>query len=347
MMKLPTWTIGTLAAVALGGSGCARPAPSSPPTPAEASAPAAPVAAGPGRVLEGRFLAGSLGVEKRYRAWLPGGYDADPARRWPVVYMLHGLGGDEDNWLEGGKLDVAADAIGLSAIVVMPDGDTSFYVNRATPYVPAACRRGPRPFTREPAETHCVQEARYEDYITRDLIGHVDATYRTLAERRGRAIGGLSMGGFGALMLAMRHPDLYASAASHSGIDALLYAGPYPYAPGKVELVADVARWADGLEPLGSFARGIFGPDLAGWQAHDPAYLAGKLEPGALALYVDAGSEDRLGLQHGAQHLHAVLQARGIEHAWYYGPGDHDFAFWSQRIDDSLAFHARVFAQQP
>lgn len=303
-------------------------------------------AVGKGQVIEGRFRAAALGVDKRYRAWLPAGYDADPARRWPVVYMLHGLGGDEDNWLEQGKLDAAADAIGLPAIVVMPDGDSGFYANRATPYDAAACRRGPRPFTRDAADAYCVQDARYEDYITKDLVAHVDATYRTIADRRGRAIGGLSMGGFGALMLAMRHPDLYASAASHSGVDALLYAGPHPYAKGQVALATDVARWGEGVEPLGGFVRGIFGGDLAAWQAHDPAHLAGRLEPGRLALYLDCGTEDGLLLHDGAQYLHDVLVARGIDHAWYLGPGGHDFGFWSERIDDSLAFHAAVFARR-
>src|SRR5687768_527493 len=110
MARLRSWTIGLLAlAVACGRSTSPGGGAPSPALEAGATGATAGAAVGRGRVLEGRFFAASLGVEKRYRAWLPAGHDADPARRWPVVYMLHGLGGDQDNWLEHGKLDAAAD----------------------------------------------------------------------------------------------------------------------------------------------------------------------------------------------------------------------------------------------
>ena len=152
------------------------------------------------------------------------------------------------------------------------------------------------------------------------------------------------MGGFGALQLAMRHRDLFAAAASHSGVDALLYAGPHPYRAGAAELVGEVARWGADMEPFGAYVRGLFGPDLANWKAHDPATLVDGLKPGELALYLDAGTDDQLVLHDGAQYLHDRLTARGIAHTWYLGPGRHDFAFWGQRIDDSLAFFAAALA---
>jgi S-formylglutathione hydrolase FrmB len=272
--------------------------------------------------------------------YLPAGYDAAPAKRWPVFYFLHGLGGDETNWVSGGKLAEAADAMKLGAIVVMPDGDNGFYTDSATPTDLAACLADGTGLLdpRAPRKTTCVREPRYETYITKDLVDWVDATYRTIATRNGRAIAGLSMGGFGALQLAMRHQDVFAAAASHSGIDALLYAGPFPYVAGQVKLETDAAAWGGKLGPFGAWMRGIFGPDIASWRAHDPASLVDTLPPGALALYLDVGTEDEFALHNGAQYLHDLLTAKHIEHSWYIGPGHHDFTFWATRLPHSLAF---------
>lgn len=335
-----------LALAALIGAACGRssspaPSPGSGTAPPAATPAATATAAGAkGTVVERTFQAPSLGVDKRYLVYLPAGYEGG-ARRYPVVYMLHGLGGNERNWTEHGDLHDAADALGLQAIVVMPDGDASFYANWTA--TPASCTGNP--FSRkERAATYCVKTAAYEDYVTRDLIAHVDATYRTIADRSARGIGGLSMGGFGALQLAMRHRDLFAAAASHSGVDSLFYAGPFPYEAGKVKTVDDVTTWGRDMEPFGGFVRGIFGPDVARWREHDPVTLAQSLAPGDLALYLDCGTEDGFELHHGAQYLHDTLRARGVDHVWYLGPGRHDFSFWAERIDDSLGFFANALA---
>jgi S-formylglutathione hydrolase FrmB len=332
-------------------AGCGRsssPPPGTAPAGGSTEATVAPPAAapdGPGRVLDASFASAALGVDKQYKVWLPAGYDELTSRRYPVVYMLHGLGGDETNWIEGGGLDGAADALHLQAIVVMPDGDDSFYANAATPADLDACLARRPPFSRDQApEDYCVASARYEDYVIRDLIGHVDATYRTIATRAGRGIGGLSMGGFGALQLSMRHRDRFAAAASHSGVDALLYVGPHPYEQGKVVVLDDVAQWGRGVGPIGDLVRGIFGNQVATWRGHDPAVLAGALSDGDLALYLDCGTEDIFQLHDGAQYLHDVLVKRGVHHEWYLGPGRHDFSFWRDRIDDSLAFFSRELA---
>ncbi len=321
------------------------PAPADPAPPSAQAPAAAVVPDGPGRVEEATFASAALGVDKRYLVYLPAGYDPAAARRYPVIYMLHGLGGDETNWIEQGKLAEAADAMKLQAIVVMPDGDASFYANAVTPVDFERCL-GSHPVFSQQADpaTYCVKTPRYEDYIVRDLIGHVDATYRTIASRAGRGIGGLSMGGFGALQLAARHQDLFAAAASHSGVDALLYAGPYPYVAGKVVLADDVKSWGKEVEPIGTHVRSIFGAELATWQAHDPATLLGALQDGALALYLDCGTEDGFQLHHGAQYVHDLLTEHGVRHTWFLGPGAHDFQFWAQRIDDSLAFQVANLA---
>ncbi len=291
-----------------------------------------------GSVVKARFDSAALGVGKRVVVYLPAGYETS-GKRYPVFYYLHGLGGDETNWVEGGQLDETADALALEAIVVMPDGDDGFYADSPKRVDYDACRKDGTGllFPGRPRLTTCTRASNYETYITKDLVGWVDATYRTLASRDGRAIAGLSMGGFGALALGMRHPDLFAAAASHSGVDALLYEGPFPYAKGKVKLATDVTSWGGRL-PFGAWVRGIFGTDLATWKAYDPATLALTVEPGKPALYLDCGTEDGFMLHHHAAYLHDVLANRGIDHEFFLGPGGHDFAFWRARLPKSLAF---------
>jgi S-formylglutathione hydrolase FrmB len=341
-------------AIACGSSPAPKPTTTTTaPPPATTAAPPAPIviptATGTGKVETHTFHSDALGVDKSYVVYLPGGYSADPAARWPVLYYLHGLGGNETNWTELGDLAGAADQLHLAAIVVMPDGDDGFYTNAAAPRDYDACLKdGSGLFDpREDRATTCVRSARYEDYIVKDLIAHVDGTYATIADRRARGIAGLSMGGFGALALAMRHPDLFSAAASHSGVDALLYEGPHPYEAGKVQLVEDVASWGKVVEPIGAWVRAIFGTNKAMWQAHDPAFLAAQLAPGTLALYLDCGTEDIFLLNDAAAYLHDVLTARGIAHSYYIGPGRHDFDFWRQRVGHSLAFFAAHFAGTP
>jgi S-formylglutathione hydrolase FrmB len=305
------------------------------------AAPAASVPPAPSRVVTEHFHTDALGVDKAVVVYLPRGYDSEPARHWPVFYYLHGLGGNETNWVQRGKLDAAADQLGLAAIVVMPDGDDGFYVDSPLKIDYDQCLKdGTGLFV--PAEqdhaTTCVRARNYETYIARELVGWVDAHYHTIARRDGRAIAGLSMGGFGAMSLALRHPDEFAAAASHSGAVAMLYRGPRPFAPGKTELLGDVSAWGSSAGPIGAWIHGVFGSDIAEWKAHDVVELAGKLPPGKVALYFDCGTEDVFGLYDNVQYVHEALTARHIAHEFFLGPGKHDFAFWSARVPNSLAF---------
>jgi S-formylglutathione hydrolase FrmB len=331
--------------VAACGGGAARPeAAKAPP-----AALAVPTAHGKGKVETRTFHADALGVDKAYVVYLPGGYGDDPAARWPVLYYLNGLTGDETNWTKLGDLASAADAIELPAIVVMPDGDDGFYANAVTPRDYDAClKSGDGLFDPdEDRATTCVRTPRYEDYVVHDLIAQVDASFATIRDRRARGIAGFSMGGYGALVLAMRHPDLFSAAASHSGVDALLYVGPHPYQAGKVELLGDVSTWGAPVPQIGRWVRSIFGPDRANWTAHDPATLAGQLAPGTLALYLDCGTEDVFGLDAEAAYLHDLLAARKIDHRFYLGPGRHDFDFWRERVKHSLAFFRAHLRGEP
>lgn len=210
----------------------------------------------------------ALGVAKSVVLYLPADYDAKTLR-YPVFYYLHGYSGDETTWVKEGKLDAAADALGLDAIIVMPDGDDSFFADE------------------------------YETYISRDLITWVDSTFRTIATRGGRAIAGMSMGGYGALHLAIRHPDLYGACVAHSPVTAMAEHRPE-------------------------------------WKPYDPIDLAATLVPPGPALYLDCGTEDSLAPS--VQALHDVLVRRGIAHDFHLVPGQHDYAFAIERGPVSLAF---------
>jgi S-formylglutathione hydrolase FrmB len=315
------------------------PSPAALPAAATVGKPEAPVAKG---TVETRsFKSAALGVEKKYVVYLPAGYADKPDARWPVFYYLHGLTGNETNWTELGKLDAAADALGLQAIVVMPDGDDSFYVDGVAKVDYDACMKDGTglfiPHKQSKRDT-CVRARKYETYITKDLVGHVDATYRTIAKREARAIAGLSMGGFGALMLSMRHPELFSAVASHSGVDSLIYMGPFPYDKAKVQLMTDVKQWGGPFVEINRWMQGLFGNEVAYWKKYDPTTLVDTLKPGTLALYIDCGTEDGFALFAGAAYLHDLLLAKNIEHEFYLGPGDHTFAFWSKRIRESLRF---------
>jgi S-formylglutathione hydrolase FrmB len=319
------------------------PAPAVAPAPEVAPPPAAAVPTSPpatsSKVVTERFASAALGVEKDVRIWLPKGYGG--GKRYPVYYFLHGLGGNETNWVDVGHIDQAADELGLEAILVMPDGDSNFYIDSAMSIDFDACMKdGAHLFNlMDPRATACVKRSHYETYLTKDLIGWVDRTFATIPQREGRAIAGLSMGGYGALLLGLRHPDLFSAIVSHSGFNALRYAGPFPYVAGKVTEFDDPARVAAGArDRIVDWMLALYGKDGATWKALDPITYAKQLVPGAMAIYLDCGTEDEFRFQNHTAYLHDVLTSRGIEHAYFVGPGRHNFNFWTPRLPESLGF---------
>ncbi len=136
------------------------------------------------------FYSPSLHRDMHYRLLLPPNYEI--GGRFPVLYLLHGLYGDYLNWdTRTGLEKYARD---LHVIVVMPDADDSWYTNSAT-----------------------AAEDKFEDYIRKDLLSEIDRKYRTISDRHGRAVAGLSMGGYGAVKLGLKYPDLFAFAGTLSG----------------------------------------------------------------------------------------------------------------------------------
>lgn len=280
----------------------------------------------------------ALGADKRVSVYLPPSYDGDHSRRYPVVIYLHGLYGTETDWLSKGGLDAVADSLAQAgkgeAILVMPDGDDGWWTDWAVEGSYSACADTLR--TEDPAR-YCVRSHRYEDWIARDLVAYVDAHYRTRADRAHRGIAGLSMGGVGALTLALRHPETFAAALSHSGVVSVLLAGSNPFTP-----PASYVSALDSVRaPVTSWKARLLmalGPSVERWRSYQPAVLAERLQrSGPMpAIRFDCGTEDALLAENRA--LNWELQRLGISHEYGEWPGAHSWRYWHDRSPAGLAW---------
>jgi S-formylglutathione hydrolase FrmB len=234
----------------------------------------------------------SLGQERSVSVLLPDGYGSSAAR-YPVLYLLHGLGDDHRTWPLMTNLSGYAAARGI--LIVMPDGARSFYVNSAA----------------DP-------KAKFEDFIVKDLISYVDSHFRTIPLRRARAIAGLSMGGYGAAFLGLKHYRRFAAIGSFSG--AVGIAHDPPDSP-------DVARRTQHeIQPL-------FGP--AGSPARrerDPFALIEKVPPADMPdVYLACGGQDFLLAQNRA--FVKLLAERKILYEYReISPRVHSWDFWDEQI---------------
>jgi S-formylglutathione hydrolase FrmB len=272
--------------------------------------------AAPSQVREFEHLASpALGRDLAYALYLPPGYDAGD-RRYPTLYLLHGVDGNHQDWLHTGYLRETLDALiadGRVApmVVVMPDGDNSWYVDSKAVGGPGD----------------------YETAIAGDLVTHIDATLRTRADRLSRGIGGLSMGGFGALRLAFRKPFRYGAAAAFSGA---LWARVHP----------DTVL---GPRTATIFA-GAFGTpfDTARFVAESPFAmvdgLAAARDPPAIFLTV--GDHDRFKLYLDSFQLFERLRELSLPVEMRMTAGDHDWETWAAELGDALVFFDRHFRRQ-
>ncbi len=213
---------------------------------------------------------------------------------YPVLYLLHGMSDDDTIWTRRTSLErYTAD---MPLIVVMPDGARSFYTD---------ARRGPA----------------YESHIMKDVIGFTERFFPAIRERRGRVIGGLSMGGYGAMKLALKHPDIFCSVVSHSS-------------------AFDIAKRLKDREDLQDALALIFGDDPAEG-GNDIFALAEQIDRSKLpAIRFDCGTED--GLLEDSRDFHKHLEKLGIEHEYEEFPGSHNWGYWDVHVQEALAFHARA-----
>ncbi len=302
-----------------------------------------------GSVVTDTLWSQALGTKKAVIVYLPPSYARSPARRYPVAYYLHGLAGSEVDWTKSGHLNEAMDSLiragGPEMIVVMPDGDDGWYTTWNSLVTVEACRKTAP--AREKADSYCVPWQHYDDYIARDVVPFADKKYRTRGDRQHRAIAGLSMGGYGAMALALEYPDLFAAAASHSGVLAPLYAGPVPF--------DGHPKWASGAAELekawGTFWPRIapaFGRDTAAWWSRDPGRrlerLVGQRGKSLVpALFADCGADDPLVDENRA--FRWKTEQVGVPIVYHEWPGKHEWPYWRAHVGESLQWIGTVIGK--
>ncbi len=219
--------------------------------------------------------------------------EANIPRPWSVFYLLHGLSDDQSIWMR--RTSIERYVNGLPLVVVMPDGGRGWYANAKEGY-------------------------KYEDDLIQDVVGLVDRTFPVKAERSGRCIGGLSMGGYGAVKVGLKHHEMFASVNSHSGAVGIMHD------PDRVKSLGDEFSRIFGKTPTD-------GPE-------DPFALVKNLDHGRLpAIKLDCGTDDFLLEQNRSFHKH--LDQLHIKHEYDEFLGGHDWLYWDKHVQDAIAFHVR------
>jgi S-formylglutathione hydrolase FrmB len=266
------------------------------------------------RVEYKTFNSKLMNREIRYGIYLPPSYASSPTKKYPVLYFLHGLFENEMRWSTRGMTDLKLDKMIADGkigefVVAIPFGANSFYTNR---------RSGGEP---------------WEDMIVNEFVPMVESTYRVNATRANRGISGTSMGGYGALKLAMKHPDLFGSVSAHSAV-----------------LLANLNDARVNDRRLSMF-QGLFdqiygiSQDMTYWDANNPMTLAQDTKKlNGLKIYFDCGTEDDYGFQIGTKILDDMLTKAGYAHEAHLYPGNHGWDYALQHTDASLLFHWKVFS---
>lgn len=228
---------------------------------------------------------------------LPDDYEKS-GKSYPVIYLLHGFGGNYQTWYHI-KPNLPELATSNRVIFVLPDGATSWYW-----------------------DSPVNQNLKYETYVAKELVDFIDSSYRTIKSPKGRAIAGLSMGGHGAMWLALRHKDVFGAAGAISGgVDIR----PFPN------------NW-DMAKNLGEYSSN---KDV--WDAHTVINQVDGLKNGELAIYIDCGFSDffyQVNLN-----LHNKLLQMKIDHDYLARPGAHNNAYWNNAIDYNILFFKKFFSK--
>ncbi len=270
------------------------------------------------RVLEQEVLRSAiLGKEVHYTMYLPPDYYTSQ-RSYPVVYLLHGFTDDNTGWLQFGEINRLADkAIAEGAIppmiIAMPNADSSFYANSYD------------------------GKERYEDFFFQEFLPAVEKKYRIKGEKRYRGVAGLSMGGYGTLLYALKHPDMFTACAPLSAAvwdDNTLAAMPEN-------------SWDNVLGRV--YGRGLKGNNRlnAAWYANSPLKLVADKPADELKkvrYWIDCGDDDFL--TKGNCLLHIALVEKGVPHEFRVRDGGHTWTYWRTGIIDALQFIGDGFRQK-
>ncbi|HUI84513.1 MAG TPA: alpha/beta hydrolase-fold protein [Candidatus Binatia bacterium] len=244
----------------------------------------------------------------RYCAFLPPSFDQDKARRYPVLYYLHGLGDNEQSLLNSGGWDIVSELRNTGKIgdfvILAPSGGHTFYLNSGN------------------------GKLRYEDFFLKEFMPEMEKKYRAEGTRAKRGITGISMGGYGALRLVFRYPDEFAAVSAQ--MPALI-----------TSLPADMSSTAPGSP--GALLGDVFGSpfDRAYFDRNNVFHFA-RADSAAslrrLKIYFDVGNNDDYGFEAGAEELDRLLTSRGIPHQFHVYPGRHDVQFVIRHFGDVIQF---------
>lgn len=226
---------------------------------------------------------------------LPDSY-SDSTKSFPVVYLLHGFGGNYRNWADLTSVEDLADVYNI--ILVCPDGSKdSWYFD--SPLDP---------------------NSQYETHIAVEVVNFTDRTYRTVNSRRGRAIAGLSMGGHGALFLAVRHPEVFGAAGSMSG---------------GVDIRGSKKRW-NISQKIGSYDEY---PER--WESLTVINNISKFKSAHLSLIMDCGVDDFfIGINRA---FHQKLLDAQVPHDYIERPGAHNWQYWNNAVRFQMLFFDEFF----
>jgi len=261
-----------------------------------------------GKVFDDKVMKSAiLGRDVNYTIYLPPDYDIS-SRKYPVLFLLHGYGGNYTNWLHLGEMDRTADKLineGTIAplIIVAADAKNSWYIN------------------------NFANTVRYEDMYITELIPHIEKTYKTLGNKSGRAIGGLSMGGYGSLLYSLKYPDMFSVCVAMSS-------GVFTDAEVIERVKEDNSRY-DIMEIFG-----VSDTTLSDhWHANSIIDIVKKLpndKKKSVKFYIDCGDDDFLYC--GNSTLHITMRDLKIEHEYRVRDGAHNWTYWRQCLIDGLIY---------
>ena len=272
-----------------------------------------------GRIECGAVASKVLKRDVPYCVLLPKSYDAPGSTaKFPVLYFLHGLGDNQQSLINMGAWSLISDLREQNKIgdflIATPQGWSTFYINSAD------------------------GRTRYSDFFLDEFIPFIERKYRARTDRGGRAISGISMGGYGAIRFAFAYPQKFSAVSAESA--ALFADSPK---------ILDQAMQAGA--PRAKLLGNVFGSpiDPAHWRANDPFALA-KLNATALAhvaIDFNCGQQDGYGFDEGATALDRLLTAERVRHTFKLYPGEHSLPYFLAHIGELMEFHSAEFAKHP
>jgi S-formylglutathione hydrolase FrmB len=244
---------------------------------------------------------------------LPASFDTNKTKHFPILYSLHGLGDNEQFYVHSGLWNLVEDMQEKGELkeflIATPQGSATFYVNSQD------------------------GKDRYEDFLLQEFFPFIEKRYRAAPGRASRAISGVSMGGYGALHLAFRHPQLFVAVSANS--------------PALIEKLPSFLGNAPD-SPRARVLGHVFGspPDLSFWDQNSPLTLARTANLSGLHIYLDCGDHDDYGFEAGAVALDKVLTSRHVAHEFHLYPGRHDAVYFAEHLPASVQFTAQYFPEQ-